>query len=561
MGTVDTSGMELPTSTQDSLATSLENKAWNLVQKLQAKSYLAAELDSIRLDSTDVHVYIYLGKKLKYGALHWTGLEKQWLNHPLLRKIDFTGAPIQEVDYNQVLSTVLSQLEEYGYPLAKIQISNKEIRQDSLYADISLKPGPLIHFGGIEQDTADVITSAFLSQYLNIGSEQIFQMSKVNSIENQINQLPYMRLKEAPQIRIINNQAKVKLNIKENPASRFDFIIGVLPNVESERPFVISGELTADFKNKFKRGEEIYLHVRQLKPESQRIDFKASYPYLLNLPFGVHGTFALYKNGVESRDLNSELGIQYRSSKNFDSRFFVHYQSSRLIDIDTAALLSNRQLPSSLDVRSNNIGVRLTNDKRDYRFNPRKGWMTETSVLAGIRTIIPNGQITALSSENINFENAYDSLDLSIFQTTIDANVEYFLPLIGLSTVKFANQTGIKWNQSQVFFNEYYRIGGSSILRGFDEESIRAQYYSIFTAEYRYLLSLNSYFSAFMDYGLLYNAFKINQKFDQPIGFGVGLSFQTNAGIFGIDVALGREQGNSFDFRNTKTHFGFISLF
>lgn len=553
--------MNIIYSTSDTSKVMWEFTAWELIKSLQNRSYLAAELDSITQDSNSINIHIYLGNKLKYGKITWEGLDDQWMNHPLLRKIDFEGKPIQDGEYKIILNTILSQLEEFGYPLAKIEVKNKQIRSDSLFADISLKPGNLITFGGVEQDTADVIGTDFLSRYLNIQNDQLFQMSKIESIEKQINQLAYIRLNGAPQIRIINNQAKVKLKIKENPASRFDFIIGILPNVETESPFVISGELTADLKNKFKRGEEVFIHIQQLKPETQRIDFRASYPYLLNLPFGIHGSFSLYKNGLESRDLNGELGVQYRSGESLDSKFFINYQASRLIEIDSSGILNRRQLPSSLDVRSNNIGVRLSNDRRDYRFNPRKGMLAEISLLAGIRTIIPNNNITGLSNENVDFSTAYDSLDLSIFQATLNSDLEYYIPIKGLSTIKLANKTGLKWNQSQVYLNEYYRIGGSNILRGFDEESIRAQYYSIFTAEYRYLLSLNSYFSAFIDYGLIYNDFRSNNKFDQPFGFGVGLSFQTTAGIFGIDVALGREQGNNLDFRNAKTHFGFISLF
>jgi hemolysin activation/secretion protein len=232
-----------------------------------------------------------------------------------------------------------------------------------------------------------------------------------------------------------------------------------------------------------------------------------------------------------------------------------------LIGIDSTALLNSGVLPSSLDVALNNIAYKYQYDKRDYRFNPREGLLMNLGVTAGIKNIIENNRITDLKSETVDFSAAYDTLQLRAVQISTDIDVSYFIPLKKASTLMLGNKSGAKYNPTQVFNNELYRIGGSNILRGFDEESIRAQYYSIFTAEFRYLLSLNSYFSTFIDYGLTYNEFRESGALDFPLGFGVGLSFQTTAGIFGIDVALGREQGNPLDFRNTKTHFGFISLF
>ena len=45
-----------------------------------------------------------------------------------------------------------------------------------------------------------------------------------------------------------------------------------------------------------------------------------------------------------------------------------------------------------------------------------------------------------------------------------------------------------------MFQNELFRIGGLKTLRGFDEESIFASVYSIFTLEYRFILEQNSYY-------------------------------------------------------------------
>jgi len=510
---LDTVKYSFPRQGSDSLFLLSDIRAQ--IAQLRKESYLAANVDSVVFVSDSAAVaYLYIGKQLVYGKLNWEGVDASYLQDARLRGISF-DKEVVPAQIQFAKEVIRDQLDGKGYPLSQIYFENEFVRNDSFYADIKVDKGPLIKISKLELVTDSLISAKFVKRFLDVKTDDVFDLEKVRSIP--------------------------------------------LPNVDNPDRLTISGEVTADLKNKLKQGEEIYFYFRQLKPETQRIEMKVSYPYFLNLPFGVHGQFNLYRNGQESRDLNAEGGIQYRASAFATNIFLVSYQSSRLINIDSTAIVNAGALPASLDIALNNIGYRYSLDKRDYRFNPRKGLLTNVNLTAGIKSILKNNRITDLRGENVNFENAYDTLDLRVFQLSSEIELAYFIPVGKAATVMMGNKSGGKYNPTTVFSNEYYRIGGSNVLRGFDEESIRAQYYSLFTAEFRYLLSLNSYFSAFIDYGFTYNEFRPTGRWDDPLGFGVGLSFQTAAGIFGIDVALGREQNNALDFRNTKTHF-FISF-
>jgi hemolysin activation/secretion protein len=104
-------------------------------------------------------------------------------------------------------------------------------------------------------------------------------------------------------------------------------------------------------------------------------------------------------------------------------------------------------------------------------------------------------------------------------------------------------------------------LGGNKVLRGFDEQSIWGNFYSISGVEARMLLSTNSYLFVFGELAWVRNPYEQDFEINQPMSFGAGLNFETNAGIFGISLAIGKEKDNPFDFRNAKTHFGFVSLF
>ena len=112
-----------------------------------------------------------------------------------------------------------------------------------------------------------------------------------------------------------------------------------------------------------------------------------------------------------------------------------------------------------------------------------------------------------------------------------------------------------------VFLNELYRIGGNKLLRGFDEESIFVSTYNVVTAEFRFLLSKNSFFQVFMDAAYVEDRTLDRFRKDFPYGFGAGNTFETKAGMFAVSYALGSQQGNPINFRSAKVHFGYYNLF
>jgi hemolysin activation/secretion protein len=118
------------------------------------------------------------------------------------------------------------------------------------------------------------------------------------------------------------------------------------------------------------------------------------------------------------------------------------------------------------------------------------------------------------------------------------------------------------FSEKPVYANEQYRLGGNKRLRGFDEESLFATRFVITTLEYRLLLSQNAFLSAFSDYGYLENLTDRNRFFLHPWGLGAGLNLETQAGIFGISLAVGRrDAGQAVDWRAPKFHLGYVNLF
>src|SRR5205085_8633012 len=105
-------------------------------------------------------------------------------------------------------------------------------------------------------------------------------------------------------------------------------------------------------------------------------------------------------------------------------------------------------------------------------------------------------------------------------------------------------------------------IGGYRLLRGFNEESIYATKYAVFTAEYRFLTGVNSFLFGFTDIGFTNTRYQSVSFTNRFTSAGLGLSFETKFGLLNVSYAMGKRNDVKFDIRNaSKIHFGYINYF
>src|SRR5690606_30109967 len=187
----------------------------------------------------------------------------------------------------------------------------------------------------------------------------------------------------------------------------------------------------------------------------------------------------------------------------------------------------------------------------DYINNPRKGFSISANGAFGNKKIKKNAQINDV---------VYNGINLNTELYTAKADLAFYIPIRKRSVVKIGTQNGFTYNEN-LFDNELFRIGGFHLLRGFDEESIFASFYTVQTLEYRFILEQNSYLYLFSD--VAFYEYKTPKKYivDRPYSFGLGMNFETNAGIFSLSYAIGKQFDNPIQFRSAKIHFGFINYF
>ena len=235
-----------------------------------------------------------------------------------------------------------------------------------------------------------------------------------------------------------------------------------------------------------------------------------------------------------------------------------------MLGVDTNFIKSTKRLPGFMDFTNRNIGMEMKFIETDNSFNPLTGIEWSLRFAGGSRKIQPNSIITSLKQDQFgklfNFGSLYDTIRQNSSQFRASGKVDLYNKLGRQSTVKAGLKAGLM--QSERFLtNELFQIGGINTLRGFDEESIYASQYLIASVEYRYLISPASYLFTFLDGANIKRRSFDNSFKGNFFGMGVGLSFETKSGLFKLAYAVGKQPTGSVNFRESKIHFGFVSLF
>jgi hypothetical protein len=305
------------------------------------------------------------------------------------------------------------------------------------------------------------------------------------------------------------------------------------------------------------------LDWQQLQSGSPRLDILFQQPYIFHSPFGLNASFDLYKQDSTFINVNLMVGAQYALSANQNGSVFLQEASSSLLNVDTAEIIASHALPPEADISSLSLGVTYNFNNTNYRFNPRRGNEFDFVGSAGTKTVKQNAQITQLTDptdSGFNFASLYDTVKLHSFQFLVRLTGAHYFPIGRAATLKLGFSGGI-YSSPNTYRNDLFMIGGYKLLRGFDEQSILASQYAVGTLEYRYLTGLNSFMFTFVDVGWAKNnvpTYNLNSLF---IGTGLGLAFETKAGIFNMSFAVGRTSQIPFDFHDTKIHLGYVSFF
>jgi hemolysin activation/secretion protein len=511
-------------------------------------AYLAAEYDSVITDSLKQTIYLAFGNQYKWATLKHGNVDEGVLSEIGFREKLYTNKPVSYRDVKRVQEKLITYYENNGFPFASIKLDSIVIQDNQFSAVMNLQKHSEQKIDSITITGNAKIAPVYIYNYLGIKPGSRYNESQLKKVNIRMAELQFVRSTKPAVVVFGEKQNKLLLSLEKKRASQFDGILGVLPDNKTGK-ILFTGDVRLRLQNGLGRGELIDLNWRKMQTQTQDLKLRLVYPFIFKTPFGIDYNFKLYKKDTTFIDVNQNIGVQYLFIGGNYFKVFYNNKTSTLLS--TKGLEFITTLPSYADVQTNMYGIGYKLERLDYRINPRKGFYLIVNASAGTKKIKKNAKIN---------QEVYDQISLNSTQYNGDFEASLFIPIAGRSTVKIGNSSGFV-NGENTFQNELLRIGGLKTLRGFDEESIFTTSYSIFTLEYRFLLEQNSYIYLFGD-GAWYENNNVKEYVnDTPIGFGAGISFETKAGIFSINYALGKQFDNPIQLRSGKIHFGIVNYF
>ncbi|MBS1599727.1 MAG: BamA/TamA family outer membrane protein [Bacteroidetes bacterium] len=538
---------------------------YKIPSMIRAKGFATASIDSIHVDSLQADVRLYIGDTYRWGHISTKPEDAMILNNSGWNEKKISNKLLNFAEIQNVQQQMLNYMENNGYPFAKISLDSILLADGILTAGLKIDKGPLYKIDSIRVYGTAKISDDFLQRYLSIRNGSIYRKERLQQISRKIRELPYLQEEHSWNLTLLGTGSILNLYLKPRKSSQVDVLIGLLPNNDqlTNNRLLVTGEATVNLKNPFGNGESIGLNWQQIQPKSPRLNLYFQQPYIFKSPFGLNVAFDLFKKDSSYININALLGVQYTTSATKTASVFIQSATSNLLNVDTALVIATHALPSEADVTAVNLGLTYDFNNTNYRFNPLRGNELQLVGMVGTKKIRKNNEIVKLSDPNdanFSFNSLYDTVKLNSYEFRVKLIAAHYFQLGRASTLKLGANGGV-FQSPNTFRNEAFQIGGYKLLRGFDEESILAVQYAVGTLEYRYLIAQNSFLFSFVDYGWAKNnitGYNLNNTY---LGFGMGLAFETKAGVFNISYAIGKRDDANLNLRQAKIHLGYVNYF
>ncbi len=530
---------------------------------LISKGYNAISIDTIILNPTFAEINLFLGVQKIWVQLNTNGIEKLALEESGLANKNFMNKPFNSNELFNYKERILNYYEKSGYPFASIFLDSIVNEGNTMVGKLTVKKGLLYHIDSLSIKGTLKISSIFLQRYLGITNGSVYNKEKLNLVSKRLLELPFLQEQQPSELMMLGTGSVLNLFLQPKKSSQVNFLVGFLPDNTETGKLKITGDVNLNLKNALGSGETILLNWQQLQLKSPRLNIGFLQPYIFRSPFGIDFSFEIFKKDSAFVQLNAQLGIQYLLSANQSGKLFIQKQNTFLLSsgIDTNQVKANKVLPLNIDVSAVNFGIDYDFNNTNYRFNPKTGNEIKLLASIGVKTINKNNDIINLTDPIFNYNSLYDSLKLKAYQFRIKGSAAHYFATGKRSTVKTILNAGV-FSSPNIFRNELFQIGGYKLLRGFDEESIYATQYAVLTAEYRYLIALNSYLFGFVDGGLVRNKYQLVNNSNKFISTGIGLVFETRLGLLNLSFAIGKRNDVNFNLtQSSKIHFGYINYF
>ena len=479
----------------------------------------------LMIDSLNFNVEIEKNQKIKYlqviNEAKFDELVKSILSsyksEEGLIKIDETDIIVREIS---------KKLSKEGFPFAKVSFKNHDLSQSSVIrSNLNIDYGSRRYLDKIIVKGYEDFPDNFTKNIFKINKNRFFDIDKATKQSKLIDNTNFARNIKEPEILFTNDSTSLYIYLEKIRRNSFDGFIS-FDSEENSGKINIQGYAKISLNNTFNTGEKINFDFKSQKNQDRSLNSNFIFPYFLGSPFNLKYSLNLiqkdssYTSNENSIDLELNLnkvkvGIGFQKNESYsDSQIeFVENFNSKLYNVS-----SEYFIPDSDD--------KLISEK--------------------FKLLVKYGSGKKIQ---LNNESHLNKFKLELFKK------------FNFSS-RFKLQSSFvreKINSKNLVNNELIRFGGSESIRGFDDNSIFADGYTLLATNLNFYLNDTIYIYGIFDLANYTNSIL---DLDQNIySGGIGFSTLTENGVISINYSKGNNWGNSFNLKNAKINVIFTTFF
>jgi len=432
-------------------------------------------------------------------------------------------------EWDQWVGLWVKKWERNGYPLATAQLTQIHIVQDTLKATLTVQSGQPRKVNAIVVNGYEKFPTSHKKELERLFRNQTFNQENLEKLHKTIGQFRFVRATKYPEILFTTDSTKVFVYLEKVRANTFDGFLG-FANSDGQQ-LVFNGYLDVSLTNVLNNGERMNLYWKSNGEEQRTFNVLFDQPYIFKSPLALKAQLNIFRQDSTFQNTQTNIDIGY--CLNYASRVYLGYQAMESSDINNAntALLrdfKNRFLTAQWlwIVRNTEEDALLFPDKT--LLSLKLGW----------------GSRTALEQKNSQFQG--------------QLNLHHQIYLNKRNSIALRNQTFVLQSSSYLT-NELFRFGGINSVRGFNENTLQANFMTALLSEYRYTLSNTLYLHSVLDYGYFQDqTTKVNGNL---LGIGFGFGLLNKNGLLNFVYANGTTNDQAIKLNNSIVQISLKTIF
>ena len=423
-----------------------------------------------------------------------------------------------------------------GYPFAAVTVDSLKFGQrggpGGVTVFLGIDEGRLIDIDQIRISGNTETAPGVILRELRIGPHERYDEEKVKDIPSLLMRTGLFASVQPAELFYDSAGGGLLLRVTEANTSTFDAIAGYTPANGGST----SGYVHIGMGNLFGTGRKMDILWQRDDFSSQDIRLFYSEPWIFGYPIGISG-------GLNQRQQDSTYvrrTVEGHADVTFNQflRFGGFMTHTLVIPSSTLAV---QPVAAS---RTISFGLSLQFDSRNDPVSPTGGFMYGSSYLIGTKklyAVSPDGQVSNLVQTM--------TVDAELFRETIPRQV--FM----------AGIHGRQIEGSALGPEDYFRLGGASTIRGYNENELIGSRVAWINTEYRFVPERRSHLFVLFDLGFtsLPPAVGSGGGTMNSMQYGYGAGIRTDSPIGFLTVILAFGKGESF--AEGKLHIGLLNHF